>query len=855
MTRFRWLVLAFVILLSSKCGSGADSVKDALDVASAEVSDAQEIRWDQHDSSDIEDSLGASDSADEPETTEDIVEGDLAGDATVECADLPDASKELPVAPESVVLDPWGGLPALHVKDGTGRFTTGVLGQRAFVVTPEGNAFLSLGLQAVGFGNLDSAALGYSPGTLAQIAAAAGIDGSDEEVIEQQILEMLQRYGFNTVGGWSGGFLNKATGNIPYTQSLGFSGGVQSEARTVPVPSVSAGGFPDVFHPAFAANCLEYAQSAISESMASDPWCVGVYSDNEQRWHGDKFLLPASDYTLTDDFLDEGPDSPGKQALVAWFRARYGDDIDAFNSLYGQQLTSFDQLLDVTDLPLSSAVPRQMEDRLEFVGEIAQAYYRGVHDALATVAPDLLFLCDRIASVASLPVWRAAGLYCDVLSLNDYYTRHDALVDWGMGGPSEDRWEAAVLAAFEASGSPKPLWVTEWGLRADDSGLPNTFGAGFVDGTQQDRAEYYGHFTRWFLERCANGIHYATGWHWFMYMDEPPTGRFDGEDGNYGVVSIRSEPYVFLLEAMKAVHQRLLSFAATGVLPTLLLPPETVQASIDETGTATVSWGSVPLAQAYRLWVLHHPAGTTRHRLLSVDTQETTLSVPLSPLGQGSFWFGVEPLSDSLLTLGARVSNVVSNTGATPWTPSLDEVLSCDTLSPVRYHNELLTPNTLWGQSYALEAPGLSDGSSRAMRLDFVPSSLGWLRKTEPQPAEVTVEMVLPELISGASLRFDLLSNYVRPTNSGVKPASRFLALRFLDDSGVMLSSHSMDLASVQPEVVASVEFPMPQGTVRTVQWVLDLNQSGLPMEQRFSVTLDGMEILSGEAPARDLID
>lgn len=784
--------------------------------------------------------------------TADLLEdGEVRTDFSADAEDTQHSGEDgtaEPIPPSAASLDPWGGIVGLQVHEGTGRFSTGVHEGRAFVVTPDGNAFLSFGMQAVGFGNLSSPALGYAPGTLAQQALAAEHPGPTRKVIEEQILDLLVDNGFNTVGGWSGGFTGTASGRMPYTLSLGFAGAVQGKDMTDRVPPVSAGGFPDVFHPAFAANCLRYAQSSLSSSLADDPWLIGVYSDNEQRWHGGNYLLAASDHTLTDDFLDEDSASPGKQTLVAWFRDRYSDDIGAFNDVYGTQLVSFDGLADVTSLPLSSSVPRHMEDRLGFMEPIAEAYYRGVFDALRTVAPAVLFLCDRIASVASLPVWRQAGRYCDVVTINDYYTRHDQLIDWGMGGVAEDRWESFLSAVWEGAQGPRPLWVTEWGLRATDSGLPNTFGAGFVDPSQQDRGEYYSHFTQWFLEREIQGIRYATGWHWFMYMDEPPTGRFDGEDGNYGIVTVRSEPYLFLLRAMSSVHRRWLSFLKTRIMPTLLLPPSRVDVSLDASGQALVLWGSVPHAEAYRLWVSHHPASVSRHLVASWETPETSMSVPLSLYGEGTFWFAVEPLHSSLLTLGARFSPPVQGPGLISSSgPSLEDVLACDTLETVRFHNQLSFPNTLWGQSYAVLEGGLTDGSPRAIRFDLVPSSLGWAGSGASESPEITAELGFPQPIFGSTLHCLVKTNHVKPIQGEVGCATRFLSLRFRDSQGEILGTRTLDLPHIVAGVPASVEIALPEAPISELQIVLDLSQQGLPMEQRFSVTLDQLIVHDGD--------
>jgi hypothetical protein len=43
----------------------------------------------------------------------------------------------------------------------------------------------------------------------------------------------------------------------------------------------------------------------------------------------------------------------------------------------------------------------------------------------------------------------------------------------------------------------------------------------------------------------------VIGLHWFQYADEPPGGRMDGEDYNFGLVDIDDRPYEALLDALR----------------------------------------------------------------------------------------------------------------------------------------------------------------------------------------------------------------------------------------------------------------------------------------------------------------
>jgi hypothetical protein len=45
-----------------------------------------------------------------------------------------------------------------------------------------------------------------------------------------------------------------------------------------------------------------------------------------------------------------------------------------------------------------------------------------------------------------------------------------------------------------------------------------------------------------------------VGAHWFEYADEPATGRFDGEDDNWGLVDVHDDLYPALFVRMWGVN-------------------------------------------------------------------------------------------------------------------------------------------------------------------------------------------------------------------------------------------------------------------------------------------------------------
>jgi hypothetical protein len=48
-----------------------------------------------------------------------------------------------------------------------------------------------------------------------------------------------------------------------------------------------------------------------------------------------------------------------------------------------------------------------------------------------------------------------------------------------------------------------------------------------------------------------------VGAHWFEWIDEPSTGRSDGENYNIGLVDVTDRPYRELVDAARETHRRL----------------------------------------------------------------------------------------------------------------------------------------------------------------------------------------------------------------------------------------------------------------------------------------------------------
>ena len=58
------------------------------------------------------------------------------------------------------------------------------------------------------------------------------------------------------------------------------------------------------------------------------------------------------------------------------------------------------------------------------------------------------------------------------------------------------------------------------------------------------------------------------GAHWFQWIDQPSTGRFDGENYNIGLVDVTDRPYPDMIKASRETFSRLLDIHSGKKQPT-----------------------------------------------------------------------------------------------------------------------------------------------------------------------------------------------------------------------------------------------------------------------------------------------
>ena len=354
-------------------------------------------------------------------------------------------------------------------------------------------------------------------------------------------LARLPAWGFNTIGNWSDPQLYAAR-KMTYTVTIDpwpASGDQKAQFAEVASGNDYWKRMADPFDPRYA-EALDSGIRAQALKYRDDRWCLGYFVDNEMSWGSMKD--DRSRYGLALGALAMKADSPAKRAFVKSLQSKYGD-IAKLNQAWGQNLGSWQALLDTPIQPASDLRAAMKEDLRAFSKDFARQYFRVVTGILKKYDPNHLYLGPRFAWHTRESV-EACGELCDVVSFNIYRPK---VV------PSE--W--TVL-----DGIDKPVLIGEFHMGALDRGM---FHTGLVPSEDQaDRARMYQEYVRSVADHPL-----LVGCHYFKYADEPLTGRpGDGENYNIGLVSVTDTPYPEFLAAAKAVHaeayQRRAGSAAAG---------------------------------------------------------------------------------------------------------------------------------------------------------------------------------------------------------------------------------------------------------------------------------------------------
>ncbi|KDC54219.1 beta-galactosidase [Pseudoalteromonas sp. S3431] len=341
-------------------------------------------------------------------------------------------------------------------------------------------------------------------------------------------LKRMQDWGFTSFGNWTdASFYNNQ--QVPYFAN----GWIIGDFKRLSSGFDYWGAMPDPFDPEFVKRANITTQ-VIAQEVQNNPWCIGVFIDNEMSWGGEGSTTLR--YGIVLDALSKTTgNSPTKSVFGDMLKQKY-KTISQLNKAWNRNIKSWEVFNNTgvnykKDSNFNNAM---IADLSWLLTRFSDEYFKVVNHSLKSVLPDHLYMGARFTSWGTSPEARwSAKKYADVISYNYYREGLDPMT-WDM------------LKELDM-----PTIIGEFHIGSGDTGQPNP---GIIHAAnQRDRADMYKTYMKTVIDNP-----YLIGAHWFQYIDSPITGRaYDGENYNVGFVTTTDIPYPELVEAAKQVHKSL----------------------------------------------------------------------------------------------------------------------------------------------------------------------------------------------------------------------------------------------------------------------------------------------------------
>ncbi len=245
----------------------------------------------------------------------------------------------------------WAGGPKLKA---TGFFRTEKVDGKWWLVDPDGRLFFSHGVDCVGPGGMtgvglrekyfswlpakddpdfgkfwgrvdwpaahgfykDKAHLPYDTFDFNRANARRKYGADWKRISAERTHERMRAWGLNTIANWSNPDVYGLR-RTPYTVQIGTSGTPRLEGSTG-----WWGALPDPFRPEFEATLRKRAKG-IAKTMRDDPWCIGVFVDNELSWNEEPRMKDVAERyfsTVKKVLREELPNHLYLGCRIAWGR-------------------------------------------------------------------------------------------------------------------------------------------------------------------------------------------------------------------------------------------------------------------------------------------------------------------------------------------------------------------------------------------------------------------------------------------------------------------------------------------------------------------------------------------------------
>ncbi|CEK12847.1 glycosyl hydrolase [Chthonomonas calidirosea] len=321
----------------------------------------------------------------------------------------------------------------------------------------------------------------------------------------QEALERLKRWGFCGIGKWS-----EILPNIPSCPVLHY------QAPTL-------GHHPDIFDPAVQAQIRQSLQQQIGPHR-NDPYILGWSINNEYQE-----IITNQEIQ---EILAKGADVPAKRAFVdEALKTRYHDNVAAMATAWKVSPPNLQTLYQTT--------PHPPADDLEMLRQFfAKSYYAFLYNTVKQIDPHHLYFGFWIVPGwwQNKSDWSLIAPYCDVIGYDRYgYTFEDDLLQQLLASTHKPVLDGEFCFPPYYKGQRGfSKWFTSVDNDADEAPL----------------------YTKWARDAASNP--YCVGFFWFMYRDEPITGKGPGhgpekvygENYAFGIVDVTDRPRWDLATAM-----------------------------------------------------------------------------------------------------------------------------------------------------------------------------------------------------------------------------------------------------------------------------------------------------------------
>ncbi|MFD1315177.1 beta-agarase [Namhaeicola litoreus] len=340
-------------------------------------------------------------------------------------------------------------------------------------------------------------------------------------------LKRFLNWGFTSFGNWAG-YEFYHENRMPYFAD----GWIIGDYKTVRSGYDFWGEMPDVFDPEFTER-TKLTINKIAEEVKNNPYCIGVFVDNEKSW-GVPGTVKGQYGIVLDALSMPAIESPLKKEFTRLLKAKY-QDIKVLNEVWETNIINWSSLESGLNLKEQEAYTDSMVTDFSMLLEVyATKYFEVVHDVLEEIMPNHMYMGCRFAPWGmGKEVLRAAKKYVDVMSYNYY--------EEGIG---KKYW--SFLEEID-----KPSIIGEFHIGTAVSGL---FHPGVIHAADHnDRARMYKEYLNSVIDNP-----YFVGAHWFQYIDSPVSGRaHDGENYNVGFVTNTDVPYPSMVKAAKEINSEL----------------------------------------------------------------------------------------------------------------------------------------------------------------------------------------------------------------------------------------------------------------------------------------------------------